>query len=73
MYSQMILTFECFRTHAAHIFPLIAVSQFMLCQCRCIAENFAANLSHSERNETKREKEKQNTRIEIHYLFMMEY
>lgn len=41
----MILTFECFRAHAAHIFSFIAVSQFMLSQCRCIAENFAANLS----------------------------
>lgn len=42
--SQMVLSFECFRAHATHILPLVAVGEFVLSQRRCVAKNFIANL-----------------------------
>lgn len=41
---QMILSLKRFRAHPAHIFSLIAVSQLVLGERRCIAEHFATDL-----------------------------
>lgn len=48
---QMILSLERLWTHPAYIFSLVAVSQFVLGEGRCIAKHFTTNLWSRSKNE----------------------
>ncbi len=40
---QVILSFKCFRTNRADIFPLIRMCEFVFCQCAWVVELFSTD------------------------------
>lgn len=44
---QVVLSFESFAANVAHVFPLVAVRQFVFGQCRRVPKHFPAGLKHT--------------------------